>query len=99
MRNALTLALDFYSPLKESESAARRVGWESDALHELRLRALLDGIGPLVDPFTDPSVNIYGYDGYLSMSNEEIELVLKGEARKEIIRKFHINLNLEKFIP
>ena len=28
------------------------------------------------------------------MSNEEIELVLKGEARKEIIRKFHINLKL-----
>ncbi len=47
MRNSLTLALDFYGPLQQSESAARRVGWESDALHELRLRALLNGVGPL----------------------------------------------------
>ncbi len=37
----------FYEPLASAQSAARRVGWESDAAHLLRLRALADALAPL----------------------------------------------------
>ena len=36
----------FYEPLKAEPLEARRVGWESDGLHELRLRALVEAAGP-----------------------------------------------------
>lgn len=35
----------FYAPLRESPSGARRVGWESEAAHLLRLRAIVEGLG------------------------------------------------------
>ncbi|MGM0575675.1 MAG: methyltransferase domain-containing protein [Myxococcota bacterium] len=40
-------ARSFYLPLRQAASAARRVGWESDALHAVRLRAAVEAVGPL----------------------------------------------------
>ena len=37
----------FYAPLAMASSPARRVGWESDAAHLLRLRAITEALGPL----------------------------------------------------
>jgi SAM-dependent methyltransferase len=42
-----TAVYQFYAPLMDSSSAARRVGWQSDGLHELRLRALMAAAGPV----------------------------------------------------
>ena len=41
------IAMSFYAALKDATTAARRVGWESNELHELRLRTLIDAVGPL----------------------------------------------------
>ncbi len=37
----------FYGPLRSSPSAARRVGWETDSAHGLRLALLADALEPL----------------------------------------------------
>jgi SAM-dependent methyltransferase len=37
----------FYAPLASSPSAARRVGWETDAAHTLRLALIVDALEPL----------------------------------------------------
>ena len=40
-------ALAFYGPLAAAPSPARRVGWEDDDAHRLRLSALVEALGPL----------------------------------------------------
>ena len=48
----------------------------------------LDGVsGYILPSYMNPSL-----DKSLYMSNKEVEILLKGEASKEIITKFHINL-------
>ncbi len=39
----------FYAPLAHSKNQARRVGWESDAAHLVRLRAIVESLSPLED--------------------------------------------------
>ena len=39
----------FYGPLGQSQSQARRVGWESDAAHLIRLRAIVEALAPLAE--------------------------------------------------
>jgi hypothetical protein len=43
----LTALNMFYADLQQAPTAARRVGWESDAAHRFRLRAILDVLQPL----------------------------------------------------
>ena len=45
--DAAASAREFYAPLSEATCPARRVGWESNAAHLLRLRAIVDALGPL----------------------------------------------------
>ncbi|MGB0589906.1 MAG: methyltransferase domain-containing protein [Myxococcota bacterium] len=45
--DAAEAAEAFYAPLSSAMSPARRVGWESDAAHLLRLRAIADSLTPL----------------------------------------------------
>jgi len=43
----LAAAESFYTPLVAAQTAARRVGWETDGAHLLRLRAILEAVAPL----------------------------------------------------
>jgi SAM-dependent methyltransferase len=44
--DAATSATAFYQPLSTATCPARRVGWESNAAHLLRLRAIADSVSP-----------------------------------------------------